>query len=75
MVTENDEVLCWVSIISDAVNVLFGSIFIPILIFKFYESHKQSVNIKKSIGYITIGFFSISTVVPLAWILFRAESC
>mmetsp|Transcript_19204 Transcript_19204/g.17051 ORF Transcript_19204/g.17051 Transcript_19204/m.17051 type:complete len:333 (-) Transcript_19204:53-1051(-) len=75
MTSENDEILCWVSILSDVVNVLFGSIFIPLTIFKFYESHNKSVRIKKSIGYITIGFFSISTIVPLAWILFRAESC
>lgn len=75
MASENDEILCWVSIISDVINILFGLIFIPLTIFKFYESHSKSVHIKKSIGYITITFFSISSIVPMAWILFRAESC
>ena len=73
MASENDEILCWISIISDILNVLFGLIFIPLIIFKFFDN--KSVRIKKSIGYLTIGFFSISTIVPLAWILFRAESC
>eukprot|EP00483_Globobulimina_turgida_P012984 UN13008 len=71
----NNALLCWVSIIADISNVLFGCLFIPMIIFKYYESHRHDFHIRKSIRYITVGFFSMSTLVPLAWILFRAESC
>ena len=75
MALSNDDLMCWVSIISDLVNALFSCVLIPLVIFKFFESHRHMIQFRKSIAGTTLTFFSISTVAPLVWILVRAESC
>ena len=75
MATSADVVLCWVSIVSDIINFLFGMVFIPLLVFKFFEAHQHEIYIKKVLSITSLCFVSASTIVPLAWMLFRTESC